>query len=239
MWAYDGSRNVAAGEKKLSRGTTFVVAAVVVELPFLARPIALPVLARLWRPGGPPKTALARQLISLLADARRDRRFHVVADGAYLCTALRHLPANVTLTGPLPATRRSARSTPMSTTGSVARPAPHPRHEDRPPPPDHRHHAGPTGHGDPLRPHQDRQHLALVTTDPTTASEQVIERYAARWAIEVTFADAKQAPQGTHRCAISCRPGRQPHPRRNPDHPPGLGRRRSLSAKHDGVSGQY
>ena len=172
MWAYDGSRNVAAGEKKLSRGTTFVVAAVVVELPFLARPIALPVLARLWRPGGPPKTALARQLISLLADARRDRRFHVVADGAYLCTALRHLPANVTLTGPLPATRRSARSTPMSTTGSVARPAPHPRHEDRPPPPDHRHHAGPTGHGDPLRPHQDRQHLALVTTDPTTASSR-------------------------------------------------------------------
>lgn len=51
---YDGSRNVAAGEKKLSRGTC------------------------------------------------RDRRFHVVADGAYLCTALRHLPANVTLTGPLP-----------------------------------------------------------------------------------------------------------------------------------------
>jgi hypothetical protein len=46
VWAYDGSRDVAAGEKKLSRGTTFVVAAVVVELPFLERPIALPVLAQ-------------------------------------------------------------------------------------------------------------------------------------------------------------------------------------------------
>ena len=34
--------------------------------------------------------------------------------------------------------------------------------------------------------------LALITTDSTTAAEQVIERYAARWAIEVAFADAKQ-----------------------------------------------
>lgn len=30
-----------------------------------SRPIALPVLARLWRPGGPPKTALARQFIGI------------------------------------------------------------------------------------------------------------------------------------------------------------------------------
>jgi Transposase DDE domain len=37
-----------------------------------------------------------------------------------------------------------------------------------------------------------RRQLALVTNDPTTAAEQVIERYAARWAIEVAFADAKQ-----------------------------------------------
>jgi hypothetical protein len=43
-WAYDGSRHVARGQKKLSRGTTFVVATVLVELPFLDRPIALPVL---------------------------------------------------------------------------------------------------------------------------------------------------------------------------------------------------
>jgi DDE superfamily endonuclease len=102
VWAYDGSRDVAAGEKRLSRGTTFVVAAIVVELPFLTRPIALPVLARLWRPGGPTKTTLARQLIGMIAAARRDRRLHVVADGAYLGTTLRHLPTNVTLTGPLP-----------------------------------------------------------------------------------------------------------------------------------------
>lgn len=99
--AYDESRQVAAGQQKLSRGNTFVVVAVVVELPFLDRPIALPVLARLWRPGGPTKTVLARELVTLIARARRDRFIHVVADGAYVCKSLRHLPANVTLTGPL------------------------------------------------------------------------------------------------------------------------------------------
>jgi hypothetical protein len=79
-WAYDGSRHVAAGQQKLSRGSTFVVAAVVVRLPFLDRPIALPVLTRLWRPGGQTKTTLARELIDLIATARRDRSIQVVAD---------------------------------------------------------------------------------------------------------------------------------------------------------------
>jgi hypothetical protein len=45
-WAYDGSRQVTKGQQKLSRGNTFVVAAIVVTLPFLDRPIALPVLAQ-------------------------------------------------------------------------------------------------------------------------------------------------------------------------------------------------
>ncbi|GAA0616883.1 hypothetical protein GCM10010174_38640 [Kutzneria viridogrisea] len=81
---------------------TFVVAALVVELPFLQRPIALSVLFRLWQPGGPSKPALAFQLVTLIARARPDRRVHVVADGAYLCRTLRHLPDSVTLTGPPP-----------------------------------------------------------------------------------------------------------------------------------------
>jgi hypothetical protein len=88
-WAYDGSRRVAPGQAKLSRGATFVVAAIVVALPFLDRPFALPLLFRLWRPGGPTKPVLARELIGVIADARRDRRIHVVADIAYLCAALR------------------------------------------------------------------------------------------------------------------------------------------------------
>jgi hypothetical protein len=100
-WGYDGSLKVAKGNQKLSRGNTFVVAAVVVMLPFLDRPVALPVLARLWRKGGPAKTVLARELIELIAAATRGRGVHVVADGAYLCTELRRLPPHVTLTGPL------------------------------------------------------------------------------------------------------------------------------------------
>lgn len=102
VWAYDGSRQVAKGQAKLSRGNTFVVAAVAVELPFADRPIALPVLFRLWRPGGPTKTILARELIGRIAAARPDRVVHVVVDGAYVCSTLRQLPVNVTLTGPLP-----------------------------------------------------------------------------------------------------------------------------------------
>ena len=100
-WGYDGSLKVFKGNQKLSRGNTFVVAAVVVMLPFLDRPIALPVLTRLWRKGGPAKTVLARELIEVIATHTRGRTVHVVADGAHLCTELRRLPANVTLTGPL------------------------------------------------------------------------------------------------------------------------------------------
>jgi hypothetical protein len=100
-WAYDGSPKVAKGNQKLSRGNTFVVAAVVVASPFLDRPIALPVLARLWHKNGPAKTALARELIEVIAANTHSRMVHVVADGAYLCTELRRLPPHVTLNGPL------------------------------------------------------------------------------------------------------------------------------------------
>jgi hypothetical protein len=100
-WGHDGSLKVFKGDQKLSRGNTFVVATVVVMLPFLDRPVALPVLTRLWRKGGPAKTVLARELVEVIAAHTRGRTVHVVADGAYLCTELRRLPANVTLTGPL------------------------------------------------------------------------------------------------------------------------------------------
>ena len=222
-WAYDGSRRVTAGQPKLSRGITFVIAAVVVELPFLDRPIALPVLFRLWRPGGPTKTILARDLIGLIAGARRDRRIHVVADSAYLCSTLRHLPANVTLTGPIgrravlwdihpdladPPQRRHRRGRPRSRSERIGTP-------------DQLAAATPaqavtvarygrtatvTVHerrclwygvfrSQPVRvlvirePH--RPTYALVTTDLTTPTAEIIQRYAARWAIEVAFADAK------------------------------------------------
>lgn len=103
-WGYDGSLQVPRGGVKLARGNCFVVAAAVVSLPFVGRPVALPVAARLWRKGGPAKTALARELIELIAAARavRGRAVHVVADTAYMCTQMRALPRTVTLTGPMP-----------------------------------------------------------------------------------------------------------------------------------------
>jgi DDE superfamily endonuclease len=38
-WGYDGSLKVPKGGKKVSRGNTFVIAAVIAELPFLRRPL--------------------------------------------------------------------------------------------------------------------------------------------------------------------------------------------------------
>ncbi len=78
-WAYDGSLKVPKGGKKVSRGNTFVIAAVIAGLPFLRRPVALPVAARLWRKGGPARTALARELTGLIAAASRGRSWQEVA----------------------------------------------------------------------------------------------------------------------------------------------------------------
>lgn len=115
-WQYDGS---APGRRKLGFGTCFVTAGIVARLPFLARPVCLPVLARLVLPGGkaawpaprrtrftPPagtKTATAVALVTLLAAAFPGRPVHVVADAAYHGPALRTLPPAVTWTTRLPA----------------------------------------------------------------------------------------------------------------------------------------
>ena len=99
-WQYDGA---ATGPKPIGRGTCFVVLALVVRLPFLTRPVALPVLARLWRPKQErTKVDLALELVALLARASPDRRIDVVADGAYHGRALRELPGRVTWACRLP-----------------------------------------------------------------------------------------------------------------------------------------
>ncbi len=221
-WGYDGSLKVAKGNQKLSRGNTFVIAAVVVALPFLDRPIALPVLARLWRKGGPAKTVLARDLVEVIATATPGRVVHVVADGAYLCTELRRLPPNVTLTGPLrsnaslwhihpdldhpPRLRGRGRprvygtriGTPTDLAATVpATPVAVTRYGRTTTVQVHHQRClwrGVFG-ARPVRvlvivePGQPT--LALVTTDLTTAVAAIVERYAARWAIEVAFHDAK------------------------------------------------
>src|SRR6266704_2272048 len=155
-WAYDGSLKVPKGGKKVSRGNTFVIAAVVAELPFLRRPVALPVAARLWRRGGPARTARGR------------RRGRPRTKGPRIGT-----PAQLAAAGP----GRAATVTRYGTTASVticerrclwpgvfrSRPV---------------RVIAVTDPG---------SRLVLLTTDMTTPAEQVITRYAGRWAIDMVF----------------------------------------------------
>ena len=98
---HDGS-SPAAGPRagRIAHGNAWVVAGVVVALPFLERRVCLPVLFRLWRPGkGPTQVAHAAELATLIAQAHPDRGLIVLADGAYAARALSpaDLPRNVTV----------------------------------------------------------------------------------------------------------------------------------------------
>jgi len=148
---------------------------------------------------------------------------HVVADAAYHGPALRALPENVTWTcriprnavgydlapprtgrrgrpGPrvpawaLPMTSRPRRppGTPLPSPPAAASTS-----STSPPSP-----ACGTDHGTPgrapdpgpRRAHHQRYDLALVSTDLTAAPAALVARYAARWAIEQAFADARNVP---------------------------------------------
>lgn len=78
-WFHDGA---ARGTTKLGHGNNWVVVAIVVTVPFLSRPVALPVLAALAGKGGRSKPDLARDLVDLLAERWADREIDVVADAA-------------------------------------------------------------------------------------------------------------------------------------------------------------
>jgi hypothetical protein len=64
-WLHDGS---TAGQTKLGFGNNWVVAAIIVTLPFLSRPVALPVLAASAMKGGQSKPDLARDLLDAIAN---------------------------------------------------------------------------------------------------------------------------------------------------------------------------
>jgi hypothetical protein len=108
-WQHDGSRQ-GSKSAQVSWGTCFVVAAIVVNLAFMDRPVCLPVLASLWKPKGTPKTVLAGQMMAALLARFPDRVLHMVADshyagadGARLCDGRRErgLPPGVWLTSRL------------------------------------------------------------------------------------------------------------------------------------------
>ncbi|MGH9114376.1 MAG: IS701 family transposase [Acidimicrobiales bacterium] len=216
LWCHDGS---ATGPKPIGFGNCFVVVGVVVALPFCRRPVCLPVFWALWQKGE-SKVATARRLIDGLSRQYPDRPIHVVGDAAYASRALRGLPHHVTWTSRLrkdaalyqvapartgrrgrPRTK-GARLPPLAelaatlpwVAATVTRYASTATVELA-----HREclwytpfgsqvvqlvmvrEAGHPGYG-----------LALVSTDRDATAAALVERYAARWSIEVAFEEAKQ-----------------------------------------------
>jgi DDE superfamily endonuclease len=234
-WFHDGS---AQGKQKTGRGNNWVVLAVVVRLPFCIRPVALPVMTKLVVKGtsSASRLWLARRMTQALADALPGRDLHAVADSAYAGEELRKLGKQVTWTTRLrkdaalhglPPARTGNRGRPRVrgdrlpklaglASGTVFTQVTVTRYGKT-----ETVHAAArtclwyTVFG--TRPVQvilvrDKSatgyDLALVTTDLGASPAQVIERYAARWSIEVAIEDAKQefgAGQARNRTANAVR----------------------------------
>ncbi|MGH8921316.1 MAG: IS701 family transposase, partial [Actinomycetes bacterium] len=216
---HDGS---VQGRHKTGRGNNWVIAAIVVDLPFCSRPVALPVLAKLVVKGttSASRLWLAHRMARALASALPGRAIHVVADAAYAGKELKQLPSGITWTTRLrkdaalyglPPERTGKRGRPRvrgnrlpSLTGLAAT-------AEFAPVTITRYGTAVTVQAAALTclwysvfgsRHvqvilvRDRRlagyDLALVTTDTAATPAQVIKRYAARWSIEVAIEDAKQ-----------------------------------------------
>ena len=220
-WFHDGS---AKGPRQVGRGNNWVICAIVVRLPFLSRPVALPVLARLVhkdiKPAGASRLVLARQMTAALARALPGRGIHVVADAAYAGKELRRLPATVTWTTrlrkdaalyELPGPRTGKRGRPRAKGKRLPRLAALADGACFTPVAVRRYGKTTTAQAAvvqclwygafgprPIQVVLIRDHtqtgydLALATTDLAASPAAVIERYAARWSIEVAIEDAKQ-----------------------------------------------
>jgi len=133
FWHHDATAN--SDKAAIAWGNNWVVAGIVVRLPFLERGICLPVLFRLWQPRRreyaeagtpdperPTKPELAREIVELLAVRLESRTIHMVGDAAYATGAARGLPARVTLTSRLRSNAALYAPTPART-GKRGRPA--------------------------------------------------------------------------------------------------------------------
>jgi hypothetical protein len=217
-YQHDGS---ARGKDGIGRGNCFVIAGIVVQVPFLARRICLPVLFRLHIPTiSASKPEQARVLVDLLVQALGECRIHVVGDAASRGPAWRGLPARVTFTtrlaanavlyGPEPP-RTGRRGHPawkgerLGTAAEIAKTTVW-------------RCTRVTRYGvteeadlavvaclwwgslhrtpvcvvlirdlDKTKPYT----LALATTDLTSTGEQIVARYASRWAVEQSIKDGK------------------------------------------------
>jgi DDE superfamily endonuclease len=218
-WFHDGS---APGPAKTGYGNNWVIAAVVVRLPAVRRPVAIPVLAKLVIKDtrSASRLWLARRMAEAIAVALPGRRIRVVADSAYAGGELKKLPAAVTWTTRL---RKDAalHQLPPARTGRRGRPR---QKGDRllslaelaattafTQVSVTRYSKAatisaaaitclwPTVFGTTavtvvlIRDRSAAGYdLALVTTDTTATAAQLIERYASRWSIEVAIEDVRQ-----------------------------------------------
>lgn len=217
FWTHDGA---AQGPAKLGRGNRWVIAGIIVDLPFTSGPTCLPVLFRLWAgKGSPSPVLLAGQLLTLLAEAFPGRRIHAVADAAYHgmplvvtgTTITTRLPANAALYGPTPP-RTGRRGRPAKKGPKLGRPADLATST-------HWATVGVDRYGrtDTVQvltlpalwygtfadtPGQvvlvrdsdtsTGYDLAIFTTDTTAGPAQIVARYADRWSIETANATGKQ-----------------------------------------------
>jgi hypothetical protein len=200
-----------------------VVLAIVVRLPMISRPVAVPVMAKLVIKGTNSKSRLwlARRMAEMLAGTLDGREVRVTADSAYAGGELKGLPAGITWTTRLrkdaalhalpPERAPGTRGRPRvkgDRLGSLAQIAATTAFSQ----------VTVTRYGKTATIHaaavtclwhsvfgtrpvtvvlvRDKSaaafDLALVTTDAAATVTQVIERYSARWSIEVAIEDAKQ-----------------------------------------------
>jgi hypothetical protein len=216
-WIHDGS---APSRNKLAFGHRWVVVGVIVRPSFLSRPLCLPVLCRRWRGKGTASTVdLAVQMVTTLAGRVPGRRIHVVADAAYHGKGLRDLPAQISWTTRLPRNAALYHRAP-GPTGRRGRPRCKGDRIGTPVQAAatavfQKVTVARYGRTDTVsiavlnclwygvfgprpvrmllvRDRETGPMLALVTTDLSVASTDLVARYAARWSIEVTFFDTRQ-----------------------------------------------
>lgn len=125
FWTHDGA---AQGKHKIGRGNRWVVAGIVVRLPFCSSPVCLPVLFRLWQGKGTASHVdLAAQMLAVLVRALPTYRIHGVGDAAYHGKALT-TPARETPTDPAPhpGQARTTWTTRLAHNATLYAPAPPP-----------------------------------------------------------------------------------------------------------------
>ena len=215
FWTHDGSAQDPGG---LGRGNRWVIAGIVVALPFCAHPVCLPVLLRLWRGKGTASPVrLAGDLISVLAQEFPDRPLHVVGDAAYhgrpllvaATTITTRLPVNAALYAPAPP-RTGRRGRPRLKGHRLGTPAEIAAIADWRPVRVHRYGRTDTveiaeipsiwygafgnteGRTVLVRDPGEARILAIFTTDTASAPEAIVARYAHRWSIETAIAAGKQ-----------------------------------------------